>query len=220
MIGWGAALLIASAPAPQVCAPFDQLALAGLPARLDPYASGPAVNIWRDWSLQAPPDRHAVHFRIQANRSVADPSYEVRGWMQGEVWRLQAREGRTDRRFKTEWAMWRDVRLSPATQAEIEAVWRDPCLWGAPQFLASALPLASGGWASSLDGPVTLLDLQDGDRRWGGIQDSWRLGRPGELASLTLNAAFGLPKYLDRSARASGALSSDELGEHPLAPSR
>jgi hypothetical protein len=206
------------------CQPFQSLAIARLPQKLDPFHSQSAADEWRAWAaLEAKSiaSGERERFLIQrTTRAVGLPSYQVRGQREAQGWRLDSRVDHGGRRLRHRWSRWRRVHFPSRLQAELDQVWTDNCLWTAPRFLAATLPLASGEWVPSFDGPVTYFDLWGNGRDWNGAQMSWRLGKPAELASIALRAAFGSsgPDYPLDTSVTGGIVWADELGEHQLTP--
>ena len=218
------AVASATPPASPVCAPFEQLALGHLPTKIDPDGSDSFAHVWRVWSRRSDGGKWpltsgvAPQFRVETSIMMSpDPrSYEVRGTRAGGVWRMQART-MSMRRPPLRWGPWKKVTVPSESADKLDALFSDPCLWQAPPFLAATLPLASGGWAPSFDGPGTYFDVRANGRQWAGMQVSWVLGSPGQLRSTVMAAAFHHPEHVDASPKISGMVFKDERGEQPLA---
>ena len=206
------------------CQLFQPLAIAKLPEKLDPGHSQSANEEWQAWAAleaKSVANGSGERFFIQRTmRALGQPSYQVRGWRRAQGWRLEARVDHPTQRLQHRWSKWRSVSPPPSSQAKLDALWADGCLWNAPHFLAATLPLASGGWVPSFDGPTTFFELRGNMRGWDGAQISWRLGKPAELAAVVLRAAFGSSANypLDPSVMDTGIVWADERGEHQLTP--
>ncbi len=202
------------------CSPFKDLDISRLPTKLNPSGTDRdrLADVWKRWSkarLSTPATGRRMI--IERHSSPSQPSYEVRGRRSQTGWRVEARSAAPLVRT-IKWSRWRRVQLTNPQQAELDNLWNDRCLWTAPPLLANTLPLKSGGWVPSFDGPITLFDLRDEGRRWGGLYLSWQLGKPAKLASVLWNAAFGLPRYEDHSVQNSGVIYGDEAGTRSFKP--
>lgn len=207
-----------------VCAPFDQIALDRLPTKWESADGVDFQETWKHWAddQDGSPwpisDRPLPQFRLVTNLSFVPNgpvSQEVRGQQLDGVWHMTARSGRLGhRQRKWLWTKWKTVTVSLEAAAKIDALLQDQCLWQAPRFLDSELPLASGGRVPSFDGPISFFDVRAAHRQWGGIQVSWRLGSPGKLRAAILAAAFSEPEYIDADVRSAGILLKDGEETH------
>jgi hypothetical protein len=206
----------ATLPEQQKCSAFDQIELEKLPRASTRDPSDDLSEWWSRWAAERMAEAWSqsvmsdIEFRLDTTGGfVPRPlRYEVREQRVHQAWVIFARHkngvwpaGR--------WKRWNVVRITKPAQARLNEVIESPCLWQAPNFIPDEVPLKTGGWSTSVDGPVTLFDIRSGARRWRGIQVSRRLGPPGELRSLLIAAAFGQPEYVDKDVVSEGTT-------HPL----
>lgn len=206
----GLALMGLSAPAfaaepAEACPAFRDLDFAKLPTEAFTPEEGDWRQVWNRWSRTGPrkPWRGVTPttwFRVTSSDGMMPRRFEreVFGRREGETWVLYGRRQNISGR-PAPWSDWRRKTVSPAAAARLTALMAEPCLWAAPPYLYGELTLRDGRPALNVDGPVTLLEIHDGDRQWAGIQVSWLLGEPAELRAIALFESLGLPPYRDSS---------------------
>lgn len=199
------------------CPPFDALALDRLPTNFEATAGDDFDQAWRDWSTtnQAPPTATPgmadAEFRFQSNPGMGGRnSREAVGRREGGQWRIVWRTRPNAGGPLTPWSAWRSTTLADRFGRQIDRLLADPCLWSTPRYLANSLPLKTGRWAPSYDGPITFFDVRSGNRQWGGIQVSWRLGVPARLRAVIGEAVFGEPSFVDSGLPTAGLLDQPE----------
>ncbi|WGM31116.1 hypothetical protein KKHFBJBL_01356 [Brevundimonas sp. NIBR11] len=188
------------------CPAWRNIDLASLPTHLN---NDPDDGRWEDirsewanethsipWATRAP--TASVRFTAFPGGLTTDPTVrEVVGRQSADGWEIHARSGTAPGWQEQQWTDWRAVRLSPRGNRRLTALLADPCLWLAPRFLDSEVRLSNGRGDARPDGPTTAYDLTQGNRRWGGWHFSWSVGPPGQLRSLLLSEAFGLPEWVE-----------------------
>jgi hypothetical protein len=191
-------------PAAQ-CPTWENVDLGSLPTHLNNDPGDPLLeDIWAAWAAErsniawrTTSPASTVHFVTSPGGLSSDATErEVTGRRSAEGWEIYARS-RTVPLPPEPWSDWRAVRLSPQASQRLDAILGNPCLWSGPRFLDDEVRLLNGRYDSRPDGPSTSYDVAQGHRRWGGLHFSWSLGPPGQLRSLLLSEAFGLPEWVD-----------------------
>lgn len=188
---------------PVQCPAFENVDRSRLPTHLNDDPDGLSLNtIWNDWAKEqydigwrtvAPNAR--LHVETRAGALMEGSGVRVvvgRRTLAG--WEIYAREGASPAWAPT-WTPWREVRMSRAAQARIDAVLEDPCLWSAPRFLEQAVALKNGRYDARPDGPFNFYDVTSGSRRWGGMHFSWTVGAPARLRAILLSEIYGEPEF-------------------------
>ena len=180
------------------CAAFKNLDLANLH---DDPEDGLLEDVWADWVREQPtvawntasPTGSFRVFTSPGGLTLDPTSREIVGRRSTGGWEIYARS-LTPPYPGQHWTPWRAVSLSQQGDQRLTAILRNPCLWAAPRFLDAEVRLSNGRYDARPDGPSTGYLVVDGQRSWGGWQHSWSVGPPGELRSLLLSEAFGLPQ--------------------------
>lgn len=188
------------------CPAWKNIDLSDLPTNLNNDPSDPFLeDIWSGWANEqnsivwktASPTA-SVHFITSPGGLTTDPTVrEIVGRQSADGWEIYARSGTAPGGQGQRWTDWRTVRLTPRGSGRLTAILGDPCLWVAPRFLADEVRLLNGRGDARPDGPSTGYDVTQGNRRWGGWHFSWSVGPPGQLRSLLLSEAFGLPEWVE-----------------------
>ena len=188
------------------CPAWKNIDFSHLPTHLNNDPDDPLLNdIWSAWAnasngiaWKTASPISSVHFITSPGGLTTDPvTREVLGRQSAGGWEIYARSGSAPGWRDQQWTDWRPVHLTPRGSDRLAAILRDPCLWVSPRFLETEVRLLSGRGDSRPDGPSTEYDVMQGNRRWGGWHISWSLGPPGQLRSLLLAEAFGLPEGVD-----------------------
>jgi hypothetical protein len=191
---------------PAQCPAWQNIDFSGLPTHLNDDPHDPLLeNIWADWANTesgvvwgAGSPTSAVHFITSPGGLTTDPTVrEIIGRQSPAGWEIYARSTPSNPAERPHWTDWRRVRLSSNGERKLTAILRDPCFWAAPRFLEGEVHLLNGRGDARPDGPSTGYDVTHGDRRWGGWHFSWSVGPQGQLRSLLLAEAFGLPEWVD-----------------------
>lgn len=191
--------------ATKVCRAFSEIDI----DRLSQDSPAPGEDnwseTWRRWaqdSSQKPwrGATPAVWFRLSSSEGMTPTAAyrEVFGRRDGTRWTLYARQQGPGRVMSI--TPWRRTVVSATSASRLSNLIDQPCLWTAPPYLYSGMPLRDGRTALNPDGPLTIFEINAGDQHWRGIHASWILGEPGELRAIVFKEAFGLPEYLDTSA--------------------
>lgn len=188
---------------PAQCPAWRSVDYSELPTHLNDDPLDPLLEgIWRNWadaesgvSWETAKPGAAVHFKTSPGALTTDPTErEVVGRRSLNGWEIYARSGTAPGWRKQEWTEWRRIRLTPQGDRKLTAILADPCLWVAPRFLDQQVRLVNRRGDARPDGPSTAYDLMQENRRWGGWHFSWSVGPQGQLRSLLLSEAFGLPE--------------------------
>lgn len=195
-----------AAVTPAQCPAWQNIDYAELPTHLNDDLNDPLLEDgwkhWADaesgvsWSIDNPIS--TVHFITSPGGLTSDPTTrEIIGRQSAAGWEIYARSTPANSPGPLQWTEWRRVRLASQSEKRINAVLNDPCFWAAPRFLDGEVRLINGRGDSRPDGPSTGYDVRHNNRSWGGWHFSWSLGPQGQLRSILLAEAFGLPESVD-----------------------
>ena len=187
------------------CPAFQYVDRARMPTHLNNDPGEPLIEqLWSRWADERPdiawstPSPEAtIHIDTMPPGMTGEPvEKEVVARQSSSDWEVHARSRSLSGPLGP-WTSWHSVRLSPASQARIATILRDPCLWSAPRILYDVVPLLNGRWDSRPDGPSTAYDVTSDGRRWGGRHFSWTVGPPARLRAILLHEAFGEPEWVE-----------------------
>lgn len=188
------------------CPDWKNIDLSALPTNLNNDPSDPLLeDIWSAWANEQNSiawntlsPTSSVHFITLPGGLTTDPTVrEIVGRQSADGWEIYARSGTAPGWQEQRWTDWRSVQLTPRGKERLTAILEDQCLWSAPRFLDGEVRLLNGRGDARPDGPSTGYDVTQGNRRWGGWHFSWSVGPPGQLRSLLLSEAFGLPEWVE-----------------------
>jgi len=197
---------VTNAVTPAQCSAWRNIDYSELPTHLNDDPLDPLIeDVWRKWadtdsgvSWSTDDPNSTVHFITSPGGLTTDPTIrEIIGRRSAAGWELYARSSPANSPWRLSWTDWRRVRLTSRGEKSINAVLDDPCFWIAPRFLDGAVRLLNGRGDARPDGPSTGYDVTRGDQRWGGWHFSWSLGPQGQMRSILLAEAFGLPESVD-----------------------
>ncbi|MGV9007296.1 MAG: hypothetical protein ACOH1H_11225 [Brevundimonas sp.] len=186
------------------CPAFRNIDQPRLPTRVnnDPQQP-PLVDVWSSWAADTPeipqPDADPDStIRLSTVQMMTSEPVEqaIAARHSAAGWEVFAR-ARSMAGPSGPWSPWRPLTLSTDAATRLSAVLDDPCLWSAPRFLPSEVPLLNGRYEARYDGPNTFYAVSSADRHWGGWHISWSLGAPGRIRAILMSQAFGGPEEVD-----------------------
>lgn len=204
------------------CNAFDGLEVKSIPktwGNADGVRFDDILNQWarRQGDL---PWRHAgspvAEVWLEVNDGLNEPqmSYDIHGRRLKAHWLLYGRSMRIDSRANRR-SPWRPVLASQRETAILDGLLSDECLWSAPRFLPAKLPLTNGKTQEDFDGPTTFFNIRLGERRWGGLQNSWNVGPPARLGATMMSFVFGARDRFRPDIRPGTALLTAPAPDHP-----
>lgn len=211
LLAAGAAMIAGchSTPAtvtPAQCPAWRNVDFSALPTHLNNDPLEPLLeDFWKGWAnaengivWDVDDPISTVHFTTSPGGLTTDPTMrEVAGRQTRAGWEIYARSTPANSPQELRWTEWRRVRLTPQGERKLDSILRDPCFWAAPRFLEGEVRLLNGRDDLRPDGPSTGYDVTHERQHWGGWHFSWSLGPQGQLRSLLLAEAFGLPEWVD-----------------------
>ena len=195
-----------TAVTPAQCSAWQNIDYSQLPTHLNDDPNDPLLeDVWKNWaytesdvSWRIGNPTATLHFITSPGGLTTDPTIrEIIGRQSAAGWEIYARSTPAISPQALQWTDWRQVHLPPEGKRRINSVLNDPCFWAAPRFLDGEVRLINGRGDSRPDGPSTSYDVRHNKQRWGGWHFSWSLGPQGQLRSILLAEAFGLPEGVD-----------------------
>lgn len=186
------------------CPAFSSVDPAGLPTHVDNDPTDASFEvIWAHWAAEEDGISWRTVSPLAKVRLETSPGglstdlvvRAVTGRRSASGWEIYARTRETLR--NGDWTDWQAIHLPTQTGEKLDAILGDPCLWNAPRFLDAEVRLRNGRYDSRPDGPITLYDVTQDGRRWGGMHISWQVGAPAQLRALLVIAAFGEPAFVE-----------------------